>query len=140
VSSINHVRMCPLPFEFAENGDLVFIEGMKHVPFLIARVFMVRGKAGAIRGKHAHRKCSQFMICTYGSVEITCDDGLQTVTYTLSKPDIGLLVPSGIWAQQSYISDQSVLTVLCDRKYESEDYIRNYDEFKIYTQPPPLES
>ncbi len=135
MSLLNDARLCPLPFEFAENGDLVFVESMKHVPFLIARVFVVRGPRGAVRGRHAHKKCSQFMFCSHGAIDVNCDNGSQTATYRLNKPDIGLLVPPGIWAQQVYLSEQSVLTVLCDRLFESEDYIRNYDEFKMHKQP-----
>jgi dTDP-4-dehydrorhamnose 3,5-epimerase-like enzyme len=123
----------------AQNGNLVFIESIKHVPFSITRVFMVTGVAGAIRGRHAHKQCTQFMICTHGSVNVKCDDGLRTVTHELNKPDIGLLVPPGIWAEQLYLSEPSGLTVLCDRPYEVEDYIRNYDEFKIYVETLSLE-
>ena len=135
MSSIKHVRYCPLPFEFAENGELVFIEGSTHVPFSITRVFMVSAPMGAVRGKHAHKNCSQFMICSHGAVDVSCDDGVNTATYTLNKPNIGLLVPPGIWAQQLYLSERSVLTVLCDRIYEREDYIRNYEEFKTHVHP-----
>ncbi|EMJ92094.1 WxcM-like domain protein [Leptospira alstonii serovar Sichuan str. 79601] len=43
--------------------------------------------------------------------------------------DGGLLIPPGIWSTQQYLDLGSVLLVLCDRGYEDEDYIRNYDEF-----------
>ncbi|EMY76157.1 WxcM-like domain protein [Leptospira weilii serovar Ranarum str. ICFT] len=41
----------------------------------------------------------------------------------------GLLIPPGIWSTQQYLNINSVLLVLCDRGYEAEDYIRNYDKF-----------
>ena len=132
LNSISAVQLLKLPFDCAENGDLTVIEGLAHVPFAIARVFVVRGKDGSVRGQHAHRACTQLLTCPYGSVEVRCDDGNMRAAYILDRPDVGLLIPPGIWAQQSYLVANSVLTVLCDRPYESEDYIRNYDDFKAY--------
>ena len=56
----------------------------------------------------------------------------KSVTYLLNKPNEGLLIPPGIWAQQTYLTENSVLTVLCDRPYEAADYIREYEEFITY--------
>ena len=45
---------------------------------------------------------------------------------------MGLLVPPGIWAEQKYLQHNSSMTVVCDRFYESEDYISDYDKFKEF--------
>ena len=129
---ISAVRPFDLPYDVAENGDLVVMEGLKHVPFAIARVFVVRASAGVIRGQHAHKACTQFMTCPIGSVEVLYDDGRETATYILDQPHVGLLVPPSIWAQQTYLTPDSVLTVLCDRPYEPQDYIRDYSDFRAY--------
>jgi dTDP-4-dehydrorhamnose 3,5-epimerase-like enzyme len=84
-----------------DNGDLVVIEGGVHVPFVIARLFVVRAHDGAIRGQHAHRECSQFLTCTSGTIEVLCDDGEQTAEFVLNEPNSGLLVPPKIWSQQT---------------------------------------
>ena len=39
------------------------------------------------------------------------------------------MLPPMIWAEQVYKLDKSILTVLCDRIYEEEDYIRNYNKY-----------
>ncbi len=130
--TIDAVTLIKLPHHVADNGDLVVMEGMVHFPFSIARVFVVRAPVGAVRGRHAHKTCSQLLICTIGSIEVLCDDGFSTHTYLLDRPSIGLLVPPGIWAQQTYLSPESVLTVLCDMPYEEGDYVRGYDDFKAY--------
>ncbi len=130
--SLDAVKLINLPYDFAENGDLTVMEGLNHIPFSIARVFIVRGLAGSVRGEHAHKACVQFMTCPYGVVEVRCDDGSEVATFILDKPETGLLVPLGIWAEQIYIVDNSVLTVLCDRPYERLDYIRNYEDYKEY--------
>ncbi len=134
--SLSAVKLINLHYDFAENGDLTVMEGFTDVPFSIARVFVVRGFDGSVRGKHAHKVCTQFLTCPYGSVEVLCDDGSGTATFVLDKPSIGLLLPPSIWAQQTYLIANSVLTVLCDRPYESQDYIRNYDEYKTYRKVP----
>jgi len=108
------------------------MQGCAHVPFPIARVFFVRAPADSVRGQHAHRVCSQFLVCASGRVDVCCDDGKVTMDFVLDNPKVGLLIPSGVWAEQSYRTSGSVLTVLCDRPYEESDYIREYESFKRY--------
>ena len=129
---LSAVRLVGLPHHLNDNGDLVVMEELNHVPLAIARVFVVRAHAGAIRGQHAHRLCTQFMTCPSGSIEVCCEDGGEVATYVLDEPNTGLLVPPSIWAQQVYLTSGSVLMVLCDRPYEPQDYIRDYAEFKAY--------
>jgi len=127
--TVDSLKLTKLPHYFENNGDLIVIEGMNNVPFEIARMFLVRAPDGAIRGQHAHRKCSQFFSCSNGSIEILCDDGEKTVSFTLDHPATGLLVPPGIWSQQIYGGPHATLTVLCDQRYEANDYIREYENF-----------
>jgi len=110
------------------------MEAPTHVPFSIVRVFFVEAPNGAVRGQHAHRACAQFLTCPRGHVDVVCDDGTATATYVLDRPDRALLVPAGIWSEQMYKAQGSVLVVLCDRLYEADDYIRDYDAFKVYRQ------
>lgn len=127
--SVDSLHLLKLPHYFENNGDLVVMEGMVNVPFEIARVFFVRAPDGAIRGQHAHRRCAQFLACSSGAVEVLCDDGRRSVKFLLDHPNSGLLVPPGIWSQQMYRGDHAALTVLCDRLYEKDDYIRDYENF-----------
>jgi WxcM-like, C-terminal len=112
------------------NGSLVVFEGGKSVPFDIRRIFTVVAKSGDKRGDHAHKKCTQLLICISGEISVICDDGLRTQKFTLDNMSSGLLISPWIWARQEYIKDDSVLMVICDRGYEVDDYIRNYEEFK----------
>lgn len=131
-TSVNAIVLIKLPYYATDDGDLVVMEGMSHFPFSIARVFVVRAPVGAIRGKHAHKACTQFLMCPAGGVEVFCDDGTATGTYILDRPNVGLLIPPGIWAQQTYLIPDTLLTVLCDMPYDPDDYIRNYGDFKAY--------
>lgn len=132
IISLEAVKIIKLPHHFEDNGDLVVMEGLINVPFDIARVFVVRAPQEAVRGQHAHRACTQFLTCPRGVVEVQCDDGLQTSTFVLDHPNIGLLIPPGIWSQQTYKAHGSALTVLCDRPYEKDDYIREYPEYLTF--------
>ena len=112
-----------------ENGYLIVVESKKDIPCSIQRSFVVFAGANQVRGQHAHKKCSQFLICLNGSVDVKCDDGRKKSSYSLTNPFQGLLIPPGIWSEQIYKDANSILLVLCDRKYEVEDYIRDYDYF-----------
>ena len=101
---------------------------------------MVQGSTGSVRGMHAHKQCTQFLMCTSGAAEVVCDDGDRSMRTVLDSPRAGLLIPSGIWSTQSYIKKNTVLSVLCDQYYQESDYIRNYDEFLRYRASTKLKS
>jgi dTDP-4-dehydrorhamnose 3,5-epimerase-like enzyme len=130
-SNISDLRLVELPQYVGGDGDLSVLE-KEHLPFAIVRLFFVRAAAGARRGMHAHRRCSQFMMCVNGAIEVTCDDGKAKRTLGLDRPNLGVLVPPSIWATETYREAGSVLAVACDRPYEQDDYIRDYDEFRRY--------
>jgi dTDP-4-dehydrorhamnose 3,5-epimerase-like enzyme len=129
---LEKMSLTELSQNIAENGELTVIEGLKEVPYDIRRVFFVRGNGGAIRGMHAHRECSQFLICLMGRIKIICNDGFIQREFELENPATGLLIPPGIWSTQIYDLTNSVLAVLCDRAYDPVDYIREYDQFLLY--------
>ena len=134
VSSIQSIYKVELPYFSESNGDLVVMEEFVNVPFTIARVFVVRAGENAIRGQHAHKHCSQFLICSSGSVDVICTDGITTSAFELNHPKIGLYIPPSIWAEQRYRSAGSVLTVLCDHSFDEHDYIREYSDYLLYRQ------
>jgi dTDP-4-dehydrorhamnose 3,5-epimerase-like enzyme len=127
-----------LPKHAAANGDgvLVVAEAAQQVPFQIQRMFTIVAPAGAKRGQHAHRLCSQFMVCVKGAVEVVCDDGSDRKTFSLDSGELALLVPPDLWVEIDFKQDQSVLIVLCDRVYEEHDYLRDYAEFLSFRKTP----
>ena len=127
------VKLLEFPVFKEENGVLsVFEQNSSAIPFQIKRIFNVRASQGSVRGKHAHRLCSQLLICSNGAIEVLCDDSLNKNVFLLDKPNYGLLVPPGIWAEEKYIEHNSTMTVICDRIYEAEDYISDYQLFKDF--------
>lgn len=114
-----------------ERGSLIALEGLsKQVPFEIKRVYYIFGtKPNVIRGKHAHYKLKQLLICVSGSVDILLDDGKNKDTIRLDSPDKGLYIDGFIWREMHNFSQDAVLVVLADEHYTEADYVRDYDKF-----------
>lgn len=130
--SISQVCLLELHRHSRDDGTIVVAQAGVHVPFAIARMFTLTAPLGAVRGEHAHRQCSQFMICVHGAVDVTCVDDHQQRTFSLDRGDLALLVPPTIWNTITVRREKSVLAVLCDRPYEEHDYIRDYAEFVAF--------
>lgn len=111
-------------------GSLTVGEVPTEVPFAPARYFAVFGVPSIeLRGEHAHKQCQQFLICLHGSCRILLDDGERRCEVTLDRPDMGVFMPEMIWGTQYRYSPDAVLLVFASRPYESDDYLRTYDEF-----------
>jgi dTDP-4-dehydrorhamnose 3,5-epimerase-like enzyme len=128
-SRAGDVRLIEFPCHRRDNGALVVAEAATGLPFAIQRMFTITAPPGAERGRHAHRLCSQLMMCVQGAVDVVCDDGADHRNYTLDRGEVGLLVPPMIWATLAFRGPESVLVVLCDRAYEATDYIHDYSEY-----------
>ncbi len=131
---LDAVRTIELPRHARPDGEVVVAEGGSVVPFAIARMFTVKAPGGANRGEHAHRQCSQFMICVHGIIDIACDDGRSRRIFALDRSNLALVVPPTIWNTVMFRGGDSVLAVLCDRAYEEHDYIRDYAEFLAFRE------
>lgn len=128
--TINDCKVVALPKINDPRGNLTFIEGGRHVPFDISRVFYlydVPTEEG--RGAHAHRRLHQFLICLSGSFDVVIDDGESKATIHLNRPWKGLHVPPMIWAAEVNFDPGSVCLVLASAAYDESDYIRDYKEF-----------
>ena len=116
-------------------GNLTVAEGMKDVPFSVARVYWVYDvPAGESRGGHAHRRCREFIVAVSGSFTVTLDDGRTRDTVLLNHPYQGLLVETGVWRTLDDYSSGAVCLVLASDPFCEEDYIRDYDDFKRYAE------
>lgn len=111
-------------------GRLTASELTRDIPFVPKRFFAVyEVPSTETRGEHAHRKCHQFLICLAGSVMVLVDDGANRAQVRLDDPGLGLYVPPMVWGTQYGHSPDAILAVLASDPYESDDYIRDYDEF-----------
>ena len=123
-------RLIPLALRGDERGRLVAIEGLRDVPFAIARVYHVYATTpGTTRGLHAHRALNQFAVAVAGSCTMLLDDGTARVEVRLDDPATGLTMPPMVWHEMNDFSPDCVLMVLADAAYDEADYIRDYDQF-----------
>ena len=128
-------RIIDLPKITDPRGNLTVAEGMKDVPFSVARVYWVYDvPAGESRGGHAHRHCREFIVAVSGSFTVTLDDGRKRDTVLLNHPYQGLLVETGVWRTLDDYSSGAVCLVLASDPFCEEDYIRDYDDFKRYAE------
>lgn len=130
MSNISGVKLIPIHTVVAERGDLSAIELPEVIPFQVKRIFLVHNVSNLeIRGEHAHKLCWQFLIAASGSITVDVNDGNVKNTYVLDSTDKGLLIPPMIWGVQYNYSKDGSLLVLASHKFDSKDYIHDYNEF-----------
>jgi dTDP-4-dehydrorhamnose 3,5-epimerase-like enzyme len=131
---MTRIQLLKCPVFVDVNGQLGVFEQDKAVPFDIKRVFCITAAQGALRADHAHRLCTQMLVCLTGSIKISYDDGRNTGVAVLSGMDNAFMASPGVWLNLEFASDNAVLMVLCDRVYEPEDYIHTRAEFAEFTE------
>lgn len=121
--------------KFNELGDnqgwLVALEAERTIPFPVRRVYYIYGtQPGVRRGKHAHHKLRQVLVCIAGTCTVLLDDGRSREDVCLTVNTEGLVLDPMIWHEMYDFSQGCVLLVLADDWYDEADYIRDYSVFK----------
>lgn len=130
------VRLIDFPIVHEPRGNLSFIEGNRHIPFEIRRVYYLYDvPGGATRGGHAHRELEQVIIAVSGSFDVVLDDGRERAKFSLNRSYHGLYVPRMIWRELENFSSGAVSLVLASDIYREEEYIRNFDAFRHLVAP-----
>lgn len=128
--SLADCRILDLPRITDPRGNLSFIEGGRHVPFEIRRVYYIYDvPGGESRGGHAHRRLQQLIIAMAGSFDVVLDDGSERRIVHLNRSYRGLYVPTMIWRELENFSSGSVCAVVASEPYDESDYYRDYEEF-----------
>lgn len=124
-------KVIDLPKITDPRGNLTFLEGKRHVPFEIKRVFYLYDvPGGETRAGHALKNCHQFIIAISGSFDLILDDGDCKRRYHLNRSYYGLYVPPLIWREIDNFSTNSVCLVMASAFYKEQDYYRDYQDFK----------
>ena len=112
-------RIVELPRINDPRGNLTFVEGDRHVPFAIRRVFYLYDvPGGETRAGHALKTCHQFIVAMSGSFDVVVDDGRTRSRFAMNRSYYGLYLPPRIWRELENFSSGSVCMVLASEPYE----------------------
>lgn len=129
-TSLNQCRLIDLPKIQDARGNLTFIEGGRHLPFEVKRVFYLYDvPGGSMRAGHALKTCHQFIISLSGSFDVVLDDGSAKQRFHLNRSYYGLYVTPLTWRELDNFSSNSVCLVLASETYSEDDYFRDYPSF-----------
>lgn len=123
-------RIIDLPKINDVRGNLTFIEGGRHIPFRIERVYYLYDvPGGATRAGHAHKELEQLLIAMTGSFDVLLDDGRARRRFQLNRSYFGLYVPSMVWREIDNFSSGAVCMALASATFDEADYYRDYETF-----------
>mgnify|MGYP003141557204 FL=1 len=118
-----------------DRGRLVSMNDLiSSIPFTVKRFMDISGVPnGQTRGYHAHKTNEQLLLCFKGRVVVrtvlkNSAGELVEQSHELNEGDF-LHTPAMTWGEQTYYDD-AILHVLCSKKYDEDDYVRDYEEFK----------
>lgn len=130
---VEYSKIISLPKFLDARGNLSFIEQENHVPFIIQRIYWIYDvPGGEKRGGHAYKENEELIVALSGSFDVIVDDGKEQKTFSLNRSYYALYIPKGTWREMQNFSTNSLALILSSTKYDENDYIRDYDEFKSY--------
>jgi WxcM-like protein len=132
VTSVSDCRLLDLPRIERPQGNLTAVEGGREIPFTMARVYYFYDiPGGEGRGGHAHLELEQVLVAVMGSFDVVLDDGTRRRSFRLDRAYRGLYIPRMIWRELEGFSSGGIGVVLASELYAEDDYIRNYDQFRL---------
>jgi hypothetical protein len=103
------------------NYSLHIIEKINRL-ISIKRIFFLDAKHKCVSGRHAHKKCTQVLFHIKGKINVEIFNGKITSFKQLSKSKKFIVIKPRTWVSLS-LKKNDLCMVLCNRKYESQDYI-----------------
>lgn len=140
-TAIHFPTIIPVRNAKVNDGKLNFIEIDTDLTFNLERVYYLSGNQNnQKRGNHSHKNLWQCMVMVHGQCTIELEGTQGKYEFALSSTDEALIIPPGYWRQLRDFSKDSVCMVLASKRYDEEDYIRSYEEFKQWiTQKTTIE-
>ena len=133
---MDKVEIIDLPKICDPRGNLSFIEGNNHIPFKIERTYWLYDvPGGKTRSGHAFRTQEEFIVALSGSFDIILNDGKgNEETFHMARSYYGLHIPPMTWRKIVNFSTNSVAMILSSTKYDANDYIEDFEQFKAIAQ------
>ena len=127
---MNKIKIIKLKSFTKKSGKLIPLNFDSKFPIPVKRIFYIYGKKNSHRGDHAHKKCKQLFIPILGKIALIIKkNGKEKKILLDSKKNIGILIPNLYWCRLKFLTNNAIVMVACDRKYEFDDYIEKYSEF-----------
>ena len=127
---MNIPKIIELPKFLDARGNLSFAQNNTHIPFEIRRIYWLYDvPGGESRGGHAYRETEEFVIALSGSFDVIVDDGMEKKIFHLNRSYYGLYIPKGMWREMDNFSTNSFALEFASTKYDTADYIYDYNEF-----------
>ena len=70
-----NVKILNFGKKISKEGILYVYENLPLPEFSLKRLFCIKSKKNSIRGNHAHKKCTQIIICINGACEVETYNG-----------------------------------------------------------------
>lgn len=113
-------------------GELIVFENGTNLDFDPIRSYLIFNNISSEpRGFHAHKKLNQLIICLRGSCNITIvSKSFEKFEYHLNDSYSALRIFPMTWREIYNMTDDCILLVFCDMKYDVTDYIYTFEDFK----------
>lgn len=129
---LDKAEIIQLPKILDPRGNLSFFENRNQIPFDIKRTYWIYDvPGGEMRGSHAFKNSTEFIIALSGSFDVVLNDGEKELKFSLNRSYCGLYVPNLLWRSIENFSTNSLALIVSSIPYVANDYIRDFDEFKI---------
>lgn len=124
-------RIIALPKILDQRGNLSFFENNKQIPFEIKRTYWIYDvPGGEIRGSHAFKEQTEFIVALSGSFDVILNDGKDDLKFFLNRSYYGLLIPKMYWRRLENFSTNALALITSNKSFDEADYIRDYEQFK----------
>lgn len=121
-----------LPKFLDKRGNLSFFESKNQIPFEISRTYWLYDvPGGEKRGSHAFKEQQEFIIALSGSFDVVLHDGQEEQKFSLNRSYYGLYIPKMYWRKLENFSTNSLALIVSDKPYNENDYIRDFETFKM---------
>lgn len=129
---MQNISLINIPKVHDYRGSLAVVEN-NTIPFGIKRIYYLYDvPSDSYRGGHAHKEQESVIIALSGSFEVITNDGINEKRTLLNKPNMGLYISTNVWREIENFSSGAVCLVLASTEFNEAEYIRDYEEFKLF--------
>ena len=126
------IQLLHFPKILDERGNLSYLESGNNIPFEVARTYWIYDvPGGELRGSHAFKETQEVIIALSGSYDVVLHDGKKEYKFQLNRSYYGLYVPAMTWRTLENFSTNSLALVIASTAFETQDYIRDFNEFML---------